>query len=558
MNELKVNQQHAIVALHRQGWSKRKIARELGVDRSAVRRYLATNAESKPPTHPRTGSASPEFQSVPSPTGLALATEAKPAGHPRTGVEAEPATSPTPQPVVLPTLGGVGPDSLCAPWKEVIEAALVAGLSIQRLYQDLVAEQQFAGSYDSVWRLVRRLEAGVALPFRRMEVEPGAELQVDFGQGAWVIAQGKRKRTHLFRAVLGPSRKGYSEAPWRQTTEGFIRCLENAFRALGGVTRTVVIDNLKAGVLHADWFDPELNPKLEEFARHDGTVILPCKPKMPRPKGKVEAGVKYGQNNALKGRSFDSLTAQNRFLSDWETQVADPRIHGTTKQQVQKIFLEVERPKLLPLPASLFPVFAAAPRTVHQDGYLELQQAYYSVPPEYVGRPVWARWESRLVRIFNPRREQIALHPRHEPGKFATDAAHIHAHKRVLIERGADWLLDRARLLGPCSGTWAEHMFKTRGPQSLRVLHGLLALAEKHPVAQLEAASRQAVAYGAWRRRDLRALLDRAPAPQLTFLEKHPRIRDLEAYAKIVPVCFASNTENQNPMKVTSHESHQP
>jgi transposase len=83
---------------------------------------------------------------------------------------------------------------------------------------------------------------------------------------------------------LSHSRKGYSEAVWRQTTESFIRCLENAFRHYGGVTVSVVIDNLKAGVIQADWFDPELNPKLEEFARHYGTVILPTKPAMPRHK----------------------------------------------------------------------------------------------------------------------------------------------------------------------------------------------------------------------------------------------------------------------------------
>ena len=535
VNELKVNQRHAIVTLHQQGWSKRKIARELGVDRSAVRRYLA-GTDSKPPTNPQTGSEAqnpPAAAESPSPaTGLEEVFPAKPPTNPRTGVLA---------------LGGAGPDSLCEPWKESIQAALAAGLSIQRVYQDLVAEHQFAGSYDSVWRFVRRLETGLALPFRRIEVEPGAELQVDFGQGAWVIENGKRQRPHLFRGVLGHSRKGYSEVTWRQTTEAFIRCLENNFRDLGGVTRTVVIDNLRAAVTHADWFDPELNPKLEEFCRHYGTVILPCKPKMPRHKGKVEAGVKYGQNNALAGRSFESLAAQNQFLAQWESQVADQRIHGTTKQQVKKVFLEAERPKLLPLPASLFPVFEEAPRTVHQDGYIELQKAYYSVPPEYVGRQVWTRWESRLVRIFNLRREQIALHTRHEPGKFATDAAHIHDHKRVLIERGADWLLDRARLIGPASGTWAETMFKTRGPQTIRVLHGLLALAEKHPVAQLEAACRQAVEYGAWRLRDLRALLDRAPAQQLTFLEKHPLIRDLDAYGQIVPDCFDANTQTVPP-----------
>jgi hypothetical protein len=175
---------------------------------------------------------------------------------------------------------------------------------------------------------------------------------------------------------------------------------------------------------------------------------------------------------------------------------------------------------------------------VHRDGYVEVQRAYYSVPPEYVGRQVWARWEPRLVRIYNQRREQIALHTRHEPGKFATDPAHIHDHKRVIIERGADWLLDRSRLIGKYSGTWAEQMFKDRGPQAIRVLHGLLSLAEKHPVAELERACQQAIQYGAWRLRDLRQLLDRSTCPQLSFLETHPLIRDLEAYDNLVPVCF--------------------
>ena len=111
-----------------------------------------------------------------------------------------------------------------------------------------------------------------------------------------------------------------------------------------------------------------------------------------------------------RGAKFTSLAEQNLFLSDWERTVADTRIHGTTRKQVIKVFNEVERPKLLPLPSSLFPVFEEAPRSVHRDGYVEVQRAYYSVPPEYVGRQVWVRWESRLVRVFNQRREQIALH----------------------------------------------------------------------------------------------------------------------------------------------------
>ena len=502
MNQLDVSLQHSIATLAANGWSARKIARQLGLHRETVGRYLRA----------------PEPVSKPAivPTGSEEGADSKPA--------------------IVPAGSRAGRTSQCAPWAAVIEQGLLAGLSAQRLYQDLVVEHGFTGGYDAVKRFVRRLEHRVEPPFRRMECAPGQELQVDFGQGAWIVENGQRRRAHLFRGVLSYSRKAYSEAVGRQTSESFIRCLENAFRHFGGVTATVVIDNLKAGVLQADWFDPEINPKLEEFARHYGTVILPTKPAMPRHKGKVEAGVKYAQNNAVKGRSFASLAAQNIFLTEWEKHVADTRIHGTTRQQVGRLFETVERPALQPLPAGLFPVFEEARRTVHRDGHIEFKRAFYSVPPEYVGRTVWVRQETRLLRIHNTRREPIALHALAEPGKFTTDPAHLHSRKRHIIERGVDYLLDRCRLIGPLTGTWAEAMHQTRGPQSLRVMLGLLHLAEKHPAAELEKATRVATHHGAWRLRDLKRLLGQpANVVQLDFLETHPLIRSLDAY-RIAPV----------------------
>lgn len=498
MNRLEVNQQEAIIALHERGWSKRRIARELGLDRVTVRRYIAAAASKSPTLQTGSGEAG---------------------GSKSPGVQT----------------GSSG--SLCAPWQEQIERGFQEGLSVQRIYQDLVSEHGFAGSYHSVRRFLLRLHPGEAeLPFRRMECEPGQELQIDFGQGAWVIEDGRRRKTHLFRCVLGCSRKGYSEVVWRQSTEGFIRCVENAFRYFGGVTATVVIDNLKAGVLRADWYDPDLNPKLEDFARHYGTVILPCKPGMARHKGKVEAGVKYAQNNAVKGRSFESLAAQNRFLAHWEQNTAGKRIHGTTRQQVDRFFEEVEKPALRALPASLFPMFEEASRTVHRDGYVEFKRAYYSVPPEYTARTVWVRQETRLLRIFNTRREQIAVHALAEAGKFTTDPAHLHSRKRHIIERGADYLLERCQLIGGFTGTWAEAMYQVRGPQGLRVMQGLLQLAEKHPAGALENAARTATHHGAWRLRDLKRLLELpGNVVQLDFLETHPLIRPLDAY-RIQPV----------------------
>jgi hypothetical protein len=100
------------------------------------------------------------------------------------------------------------------------------------------------------------------------------------------------------------------------------------------------------------------------FCEHYGTVIMPTKPAMPRHKGKIEAGIKYVQANGLAGKQFVSLGAQNVHLAHWEETVADTRIHGTTRQQVRAHFLTVEKPKLLPLPASLFPVFSEAPRKI--------------------------------------------------------------------------------------------------------------------------------------------------------------------------------------------------
>ncbi len=507
MNVLTVHQQQSILTLAERGWSRRRIARELGLNRETVARYL----------------------------GPVMAVDPNPA-IPPTG-------SDSPKPAIVPTGSAAGRRSACEPFRVFIERGLERGLSAQRLYQDLITEYRFAGGYDAVKRFVRELRDTTPLPFRRMEVAPGEEVQVDFGQGAWVVqSDGTRFRPHLLRLVLSASRKGYTEVFRRQTTESFIRGLENGFRAFGGVPITAVIDNLKAAVSRVDWYDPELTPKVREFAEHYGTTILPTRPAMPRHKGKVEAGVKYAQENGLRGRKFTSLTEQNAFLLEWERTVADTRIHGTTRKQVATLFTEVEQPALRPLPSSLFPVFEEGQRTVHRDGHVEVQRAYYSVPPEYLGHELWVRWEARLVRIFDGRMKLIALHTRHDPGQFSTDPAHIHTHKRRIIERGADWLLTRASHVGQATGTWARTMYAQRGVAGIRVLQGLLAMIDKHPPGHVERACSRALEFGAWRLRDLRALMGALPPQtQFSFVAEHPLIRPLSEYSELSPDCFTEN-----------------
>jgi transposase len=545
-NLLKVAMIETILSLQQRGWSQRRIARELGIDRETVARHLRHQHAAPKPANAPLGSECGDRDSKPAnaPLGSAAPDDSsKPANAPlgSTG-----AVTSADQPSAAEEQQAAGRPSDCEPWRAAIQAKLDLGLSAQRIHQDLVAEHGFAGSYYSVRRFVRGLAATQELPFRRLECGPGEEAQVDFGSGAPVTsADGKRRRPHVFRIVLSHSRKGYSEAVARQTTDNFIRCLENAFWHFGGVPRRLLLDNLRAAVTKADWFDPDLNPKVRAFAQHYGVALLPTRPYTPRHKGKVERGIDYVQENALKGRSFASLDEQNHFLLDWERTVADTRLHGTTRRQVGTHFTDGERAALQPLPVDRFPCFQEARRTVHRDGHVEIDRAYYSVPPEYLARQVWARWDGRLVRIFNDHLEQIALHVKHEPGRFSTQSQHIAGPKISGVERGAAWLLGKVRRLGPHSSRWAEAMLQARGVEGVRVLQGLLNLAHRYPCAAIEQACDSALSHGAYRLRTLRALIERQGPrqEQLPFMEEHSLIRDLSDYGQFVHDTFQKEVE---------------
>ena len=502
-NYLRVSMQQTIITLHVKGWSKRRIAREVGVNRRTVTKYI-TQHDSKC-TISTTGSA---FDNE-------VVANSK---------------------CTISTTGSEGRKSLCLNYHDFIDKRLTRNFSAQRIYQDLISERGFDGSYESVKRYVRKLNDKFELPFRRIELPPGEEVQVDYGTGAWIYDRdGKRKKTHLFRIVLSCSRKGYSEVSETQSTESFIRSIENAFRYFGGVPDTIVIDNLKAGVLKPCLYDPELNPKLQNFANHYGTCILPTKVAMPRHKGKVENSVKYVQDNALRGRKFNSIQEQNDFLLHWEKTIADTRIHGTVKKQVQKMFIE-EKPFLRKLPPTLFPVFTEVKRKVHRDGYVEVAKSFYSVPAEYVRREVWVRYNLSTVRVYNHRMEEITMHSRAEPGKFSTHSYHIPFEKISNPEKGNLWLLKQADYIGGETGAWARAMLKNRDIPGTRVLNGLLQLADKYTASAINRACSTALEMGVFRLKDLKYYINEAyNAEQLKFdfLDKHPLIRQISDYDKI-------------------------
>ena len=470
-----MEQKQAIEGLKAQGWSDRKIAKELGLHRATVKRYRDSKC-----TTAQTGK--------------------------------------------------VGLTSLCLKYESEIKTWYESGLSIERIHSDLKLKHDFQGSYHSVYRFVKGLDDSEPKRVHRMECEPGQEAQIDYGTLYLPIAEnGRLKKIHILLVTLSHSRKSYVEAVLTQHSESFLRSLENAFRHFGGVPDRLCPDNLAAAVKKADWYEPEVNPKLRSFAAHYGSLIMPARPYTPTDKGKVEAGVKYVKNNALKGNSFTSLAEVNAHLRWWTAHVADKRIHGTTKRQVGAHFEADEKSALKPLPASLFPSFEEARRSVHRDSYVEIRGAYYEVPAQYIGKSLWVRWDGMMVRIFDQQMKRIATHTRLEKGKFSQVLGVGGC--RGSVEESIGYYRNRVIGLGEHTLRWADALIAKCSDTALRRLQGLLGLKKKYTKAQINQAARKANIHGQYTLKELRLWLCNPHNQEIfSFLEQHELIRNPQSY----------------------------
>jgi len=410
-----------------------------------------------------------------------------------------------------------------------IAEKLDAGLSLQRIWQDLVEEYGYGASYESVKRFVRTIA-----PTRRavgvFHCPPGAEGQVDFFRGAPTLdaATGEWRRPWVFRITLGHSRHGYEEAVWDQKLETFLRLHEHAFRDMGGVPKVIRHDNLKAAVVRACFFDPDSHDVYLAFAAHWGFTPLPTRPRNPKENGKQERSGGYVKTNALKGRRFDSLDAQNVFLRHWNRTIARLRIHGTTRRQVWTHFVEVEQRALQPLAADAFPFFSSGERTVHTDGHVEVGGAFYPVALALLGQRVRVRWDAHLVRVFHGD-TLVMVHARVAAGVFAPRAGEGEASTRQ--QAFVDRLVGQCERVGPALKLWADAALAARGVRAIRLLQGVLGLTRRHPRERVLAAVTEAHAHQHFRYQTIRQLVERTPVrPTPTLATDDPAIRPMTQY----------------------------
>ena len=513
-NVLSEEKRQQVLALGRLGWTVRRIEETTGVRRETASSYLkAAGIAVRAP-------------------GRWGRTEAKPA------IESTPDSRPNPANESTPDLGPAAPrlpgfPSACEPYRELVEKGLRAGRNAKAIWQDLVDDHGFARGYQSVKRFILKLR-GRSVPdaHPRIVTAPGEESQVDYGSGPLVRdpETGRYRRTRLFVLTLGYSRKSVRLLAWRSSAKIWAELHEKAFRRLGGSPRTTVPDNLREGVLTPDIYDPILNPLYRDVLAHYGVTALPCRVRDPDRKGKVESGVGHAQRTPLRGKRFESLEEAQAYLDRWEERWADTRIHGTTKRQVATMF-EEERAALQPLPVEPFRYYRFGERTVHLDGCVEVEGAYYSAPPGLIGVRLPVRWDDWRVRLLDPKTGQLLVeHHRQRRGLHRISADHRSRRTPLgLLE-----ILSRADLTGQHVGRLCKAIHERDGDLGARRILGVLSLTKKYGAVALDDACATALTCGVTTYRFVRQYLERRRPLPLTLRQVDPLIRELTHYRDLI------------------------
>lgn len=494
---MKPELQTTIRTLLAQGATQREIERFTGVDRKTIRRYQrAANSSGV-----ATGSAA---------TAIAVAADDRQIPPPR------PPAATTP--------------SACAPHRAWIEAQVELGRNAVSIYQDLVEQHGFAHAYNSVKRFVAGLKRRAPERFDVLEFLPGEEAQVDYGLGAPTLhANGKYRRPYLFVMTLKYSGKSFRKVVWKTDQEVWARLHEEAFRALGGCCKYVVLDNLKEGVIRPDIYAPALNPVYAAMLAHYGVVADPCRVRDPNRKGTVENAIQHTQGTALKGRRFESIEAQNDWLAHWEERWAAPRIHGRKKRQVAELFGE-ERPHLQPLPATAFVLFRQGVRTVDDAGLVQVEGAYYAALPAAPHSEVTVRIFAHGIEILDPRGQLLRRHAKAaRKGAFVLEAGD----RLFNPSRETARLLAKIAKIGPHTAALARELFTRLGRPGQRAIYGLAQLPRTYARADIEAVCERLLAADCLSYAAVKRALDRravAAPPPPTVTAAGPQIRPIAEY----------------------------
>jgi len=409
------------------------------------------------------------------------------------------------------------------PFRELVTAWAAQGVQSTTIYQALVRNHRYTGSYSSVYRFVCTLRQPMwAKPTVKLDFTPGEAAQVDFGTGPTLVdtRDGKPIKSWFFLMTLAFSRHQYAEVVLNQKIATWLECHRHAFEFFGGVVSRVIIDNAKCAITKACYHDPVVQRAYAEYAEGYGFKIDALPPREPQMKGRVESGIKYLKRGFMPIRQFIDRHDANRQLRRWILQEAGNRQHGTTGQKPLTLFA-IEQPFLTALPSCPPELAVWAKVKVHRDAHVQFEKCLYSVPYGLIGQNLWLKATPHTIRIYQD--NQLAtVHARlFIPNTRRTIDDHLPPNALAYKMRGPAWCQDQAARIGTACQRLVGVLFNDRVLHNLRAVQGILALEKTYGAKRLEAACQRALDFHNPRYNTVKSILkkglDQQPNPQQAF-----------------------------------------
>lgn len=375
-------------------------------------------------------------------------------------------------------------------YSDQIAQWLCSDLTAVLIHRKLVEDHGLDISYSTVNRAVRELKKGeVYVP---VHSDPGEEAQVDFGYIGKFVRGEKELKVWVFSMQLSHSRYAYYEVVRDQSVETFIRCHQYGFEYFGGAPRTVKLDNLKAGVIKPDFYEPLFQHQYSAFLAHYGSAPITARVRRPQDKGKVESGIKYVKNNFVRGlvhRDFERLAPE---LRRWNDQVCNVRTHGTTHKVPAEVFNQVEKPVLIKLPSQRFEIFRIEQRKVNRLGHINFECNYYSVPHIHVGKTLTVKSNGRLLKVYEAL-EEVALHQLAQgKGSYVTLDQHKPPGKQ---EKTKAYYEEKLKEIGPAALEFAQAIHQHTPNHWKDKVRGIINLKKAFPPRLINQACQRALDY---------------------------------------------------------------
>jgi len=411
-------------------------------------------------------------------------------------------------------------------WASVHRELKRKHVTLTILWDEYIAENPGGYRYSRFCELYRAFEKTLPVTMRQTHAA-GERLFVDYaGDGVPVVVDrltGEVRMAQIFVAVLGASSLTFARASWTQTLPDWIDAHVGALQAIGGVPQLIVPDNAKTAIVKACFYDPQVNRTYADMATHYGAALLPARPRKPRDKAKVESAVLIVERwllGRLRRKTFFSLAEVNAAIEGMLKTLNEERPLRRLGVTRRKLFEEIDRPALKPLPVEPYEYCEWRLRRVGIDYHVEIDAHYYSVPYRFARAEVEARLTVRGVEIFC-KGERIAVHLRMSGNhKHTTIPDHMPSSHR----RYAGWTIERiredARKIGPATAALCEQILEARPhpEQGYRACLGVVRLAGPYGAARVEAAAERAIEIGAKTYGSVKSILDnrldRKPAPK--------------------------------------------